>query len=98
MKHKTNFKVTIEAKNAYVVKRAHHKTLNVDLYVVYDGEEFIFTALPRTFMDFVDDMAQNECAYLQEVFEDKNGRMWLYWNDYEAEEDYLTPAPVGYLY
>lgn len=87
-------KDTIKADNGYIVKYLQNKKTKerTGFANVYDGEKHLFTAEMRTYEDYKDEVLQgnNECAGIMEIFTTKKGNQFIYWVDYETNEDFLT--------
>lgn len=88
-----NMKNTIEAGEVYRVKKGTNTKTNEKVYCVYDGEFPVMVCKRRKFAEFLDELAQNECAKIYEVFTTEKGNQFIYWRDDEADVDYLTQAP-----
>jgi hypothetical protein len=83
---------TIQPKVAYSVHFPKLKTATPDSdseRVLLDGGVFVMRCKRREYSDFIDDMRQNECFNLCEIFSTA-GAKWAYWRDEEADEDYIT--------
>lgn len=83
---------TIQPKAAYSVHIPKLKTKTADSEsdrVLLDGGVFVMRCKRREYSDFIDDMRQNECFNLCEIFSTSSAK-WAYWRDEEADEDYIT--------
>ncbi len=87
-------KDTIKAKCGYKVKYIQYKETKeqTGFANVYDGEKRLFTAEIRSYEDYKDEVLQenNECAGLMEIFTTEKGNQFIYWADFETNEDFLT--------
>lgn len=97
---KFKFEETIKAKESYRIFKIKNITADqlpltvTDLHdlILLDGSTFVMGAQFRSFEDFIYECVNgnNEAAGLCEMFITKKGNKFIYWRDYEADEDYLT--------
>lgn len=87
-------KDTIKAKCGYQVKYLYNKTTKerTGFANVYDGQEKLYRAEIRSYEDYKDEVLQknNECAVFMEIFTTEKGNQFIYWADYETNENFLT--------
>lgn len=83
---------TIKARKGYVVKVCRDKKTGEGTKVraVYDGDALVMFATRLTAGDFIENVLENECFELCEVFTTESGLRYIYWRDNELDEDYLT--------
>ena len=85
-------KDTIQSTNGgYSIRYAKKTNDNKNTYAkVYDGMQLLFIAKMRTKEDYEDEKRQNECFVFFEKFTTRRGNEFIYWHDYEINQDYLT--------
>ena len=79
-------KDTINAKEGY---RVHKVKTDSSLRVLRDGEEIVMVARIMTYSEFMDELEENECFGVCEVFHTVKGNKFLYARDEEGDDDYL---------
>ena len=88
-----NFKVTINAKNGYRVRKyfvdKEGRKVDERMRFLYDGDNLVMEAYTMSYEDFLDNMEDNEEFGYLEVFETIHGNKYIYARDEEADEDYL---------
>ena len=85
---------TIKAKFEYIVKAGRivcGDGRKIEIYTLYDGNEFIMIAKKASWEQYKDEAKDNECFNKCEVFTSRKGKQYIYWRDEEADIDYLTP-------
>ena len=85
-------KDTINAKEGYRVRKV--KT-DSSLRVLRDGEEIVMVARIMTYSEFMDELEENECFGVCEVFHTVKGNKYMYARDEEGDEDYLIKIELG---
>ena len=87
---------TIKARDGYHVRRVINAETGETGYLVCDGKQKLFVAQMRTEAELKDELEDNECAYIVEVFTTKSGNQFAYWIDTELLDaglpkgDYIT--------
>lgn len=61
---------------------------------VYDGMQLLFIAQMRSKNDYLEEKQFNECFEFFEKFTTRKGNEFIYWHDYEINQDYLTKVNV----
>lgn len=84
-------KDTINAKEGYRVRKV--KT-DSSLRVLTDGKEIVMVARIMTYSEFMDELEENECFGVCEVFHTVKGNKFLYARDEEGDDDYLIKIEV----
>ena len=84
-------KDTINAKEGYRVRKV--KT-DSSLRVLTDGKEIVMVAHIMTYSEFMDELEENECFGVCEVFHTVKGNKFLYARDEEGDDDYLIKIEV----
>lgn len=84
-------KDTINAKEGYRVRKV--KT-DSSLRVLTDGKEIVMVARIMTYSEFLDELEENECFGVCEVFHTVKGNKFLYARDEEGDDDYLIKIEV----
>ena len=83
---------TIKAKEGY---RVHKVKTDSSLRVLRDGEEIVMVARIMTYSEFMDELDENECFGVCEVFHTVKGNKFLYARDEEGDDDYLIKIELG---
>ena len=84
-------KDTINAKDGYRVRKV--KT-DSSLRVLTDGKEIVMVARIMTYSEFMDELEENECFGVCEVFHTVKGNKFIYARDEEGDDDYLIKIEV----
>ena len=63
-----------------------------------DGEQGIMIASIMKLTDMEAEREVNECWNFCEKFTTESGNEFIYWNDTETGEDFLTKVPIGYVF
>lgn len=81
-------KDTIKAKEGYKIRFPKNKLKNVRY--LYDGENLIMIAEVMELNEFEQELSENECFRVCEVFTTLKGNKYIYCRDEEADIDYLV--------
>lgn len=82
---------TIKARVGYTVKNNYRDTRTGEkVRVLFDGDVVIMGAHIKTMQDHIEEMGQNECYHVCEVFTTVKGNQFIYTRDEELDEDYLV--------
>ena len=84
-------------KGHYQCKRGLSSTqgkTDSSLRVLTDGKEIVMVAHIMTYSEFMDELEENECFGVCEVFHTVKGNKFLYARDEEGDDDYLIKIEV----
>ena len=79
---------TIRAKEGYKIRFPKNKLKNESY--LFDGENFIMIAEVMELNEFENELSENECFGVCEVFTTLIGNKYIYCRDEEADIDYLV--------
>ena len=79
-------KDTIKANKGYLV---HKVKTDSSLRVLTDGKEIVMVARIMTYSEFMNELEENECFGVCEVFHTVKGNKFLYARDEEGDDNYL---------
>lgn len=82
---------TIKAKEGYNIRTFTHKITGVKTYVLCDGDNIIDDTIKMiTLHEHYDNVRNNECYKLLEVFTTRKGNQCLYCIDTETNETFVA--------